>query len=93
MADTKQKKRSQRKTRGAAAVPYSRVNYLLFGVAILTLLIGYWALAQPPVDGMLTMTVAPILLVIGYCVLIPLAIMFSASKKNLEKNDRSGAVV
>jgi len=50
-------------------------NYLIFGTALLVLLIGYWALAQPPVDGFLSLTLAPILLVFGYCVLIPLAIM------------------
>jgi uncharacterized membrane protein HdeD (DUF308 family) len=79
MADKKQK--SLRKIHGREALPYSRSNYLLFGIAILTLVMGYWALAQPPVDGALTMTVAPILLVIGYCVLIPLAIMLKSRKK------------
>jgi len=75
----------QRKIRGSAAVPYSRINYVLFGVAALTLLVGYWALAQPPVDGFLTMTVAPVLLVIGYCVLIPFSIIASAKKKGNEQ--------
>lgn len=75
-----QKQKSQRKIRGSASLPYSSLNYLLFGVAVLTLLIGYWALAQPPVDGFLTMTVAPILLVLGYCVLIPLAIILTGKK-------------
>lgn len=78
--------KSQRKTRGKGAVPYSRINYALFGIAALTLLIGYWALAQPPVDGFLTLTVAPVLLVIGYCVLMPFAIIASTKKKGNEQN-------
>jgi len=52
-------------------------NYAIFGVALLVLLVGYWALAQPPVNGFLSLTLAPILLVFGYCVLVPLAILYN----------------
>ena len=37
--------------------------------------IGYICLAQPPVNGFLSLTLAPLLLVLGYCVIIPYAIM------------------
>ncbi|HEX9653769.1 MAG TPA: hypothetical protein VGA99_08660 [bacterium] len=77
--------KSQRKIRSSVPLPYSPVNYWLFGAAVVTLLAGYWALAQPPVDGFITMTVAPILLVIGYCVLIPLAIIFTKKKQATEQ--------
>lgn len=76
----KQKKRG----RGAlqtSAVPFSKLNYWLFAAAAVVLALGYWALAQPPVDGFLTLTLAPILLVIGYCVLIPLAIMINEKRE------------
>jgi hypothetical protein len=39
------------------------------------LLTGYICLAQPPVEGFLSLTLAPILLVIGYVGIIPYAIM------------------
>ena len=42
---------------------------LLWGAAILTLLLGYADLARGGI------TLAPFLLVIGYCVLVPLAIL------------------
>ena len=64
-----------------ATLALSSLNYRLFGVASVVILAGYWALAQPPVDGFLTLTLAPILLVTGYCILIPLAIMISKKKK------------
>ncbi len=67
--------------RKTTRLPYSRANYMIFGVAILVVLIGYWALAQKPVDGFLTMTLAPVLLVIGYCIMIPVAILYSGKKK------------
>lgn len=75
-----------RKLKSKSAIPYSKRNYQLFAVAILILFIGYWALAQKPVDGFLTLSLAPILLVIGYCVLIPLAILYSAKSKSKEQD-------
>jgi hypothetical protein len=50
--------------------PRSRA-LLLWGAAILTLLIGYVDLAR---GGE---TIAPFLLVIGYCILVPVAILKS----------------
>ena len=52
-------------------------NLILLGVAAVVILIGYWTLAQEPVDGFASLTIAPILLVIGYCLIIPYAIMKS----------------
>ena len=71
------------KKRGITKLAFTKINYQLFFGAILLLFIGYWALAQPPVDGFLTLTLAPILLVIGYCVLIPIAILYDAKRNNL----------
>jgi len=55
--------------------PYGRKNYIVFGAALVVIILGYIALGQPPVDGFLSLTLAPILLVVGYCVLIPLALI------------------
>ncbi len=74
MNDKKVKRQSRRKLKDSG-VPFTKLNYQLFGIASFIILIGYWALAQPPVDGFWTLTFAPILLVVGYCVLIPLAII------------------
>jgi hypothetical protein len=43
--------------------------WLWWGIALLTILLGYADLARGGT------TIAPILLVIGYCVLVPLAIL------------------
>ncbi len=77
----KVKRQSGRKLKDSG-VPFTKLNYQLFGFASLIILVGYWALAQLPVDGFLTLTFAPILLVVGYCVLIPLAII--SGNKNTE---------
>ena len=74
MNDKKVKRQSGRKVK-ESSLPFIKLNYQLFGIATFIILVGYWALAQPPVDGFLTLTLAPILLVVSYCVLIPLAII------------------
>ena len=56
-------------------IPFTRKNYIAFAVAFAVTGLGFIFLAQPPVDGFMSLTLAPILLVLGYCVLFPYAIM------------------
>jgi putative solute:sodium symporter small subunit len=48
---------------------FTRVNAMLAVAGILTLTLGYWLLAQGSI------TAAPLLLVLAYVVLLPLAII------------------
>ncbi len=68
----------RRPRRGAAArsaepqgvdIPFTRKNYVIFGVAALVILAGYIALSRGSI------TLAPILLLLGYLVLIPWGIL------------------
>lgn len=58
------------------------------------ILIGYVCLSQPPVDGFLSLTLAPILLVLGYCVLIPIALLLDPEPSATagDETDQTGAV-
>ncbi len=56
-------------------LPFTRKNWILFGIGLLVIAVGYVLLRVPPVDGFLSLTAAPVLLVLGYCVLIPAAIL------------------
>jgi len=58
------------------ALPFSKRNYQILGLGLLVIVLGYVALSQPPWDGTMPLVVAPILLVIGYCVVIPLGILY-----------------
>ena len=58
------------------ALPFTKANYQILGVGLLCIVLGYVALAQEPWDGMMPLVAAPILLVLGYCVLIPIGILF-----------------
>ena len=65
--------------------PFTRKNYMLAGIGILTIIVGYLFMStglggdHAAIDGTwnnpMAITVAPILLVIGYCVIIPYSIL------------------
>ena len=73
MAERKRKEKSQENQPQAAATELSRAfsqkNLLLFLVALAVIVIGHVAL------GMGSITFAPVCLVAGYCILVPLAII------------------
>jgi len=56
-------------------------NLVLFVLGFALLLVGYICLGQGPAENPLSKTVAPILLVIAYCIIFPLAIIMGPRKK------------
>lgn len=60
--------------------PWTKANYLYLGIGIAVILVGY-ALMMTGISGgwdnVLAVDVAPVVLIIGFCVVIPWAIMFS----------------
>ena len=60
---------------GETQTPFCRRNQVLLALASAVILSGYVLLATPPVDGFLSLTLAPLLLIFGYCVLVPVAIL------------------
>ena len=59
-------------------LPFGKKNLIWFGIGLLAIIVGYILL------GSGSITLAPILLVLGYCVLIPIAILISGEKKAKE---------
>ena len=57
-------------------LPFTNRNWLIFGGGVAVIAVGYGLLSIPPADGFLSLTMAPILLVLGYCVVIPWAILY-----------------
>ncbi|HWP81287.1 MAG TPA: hypothetical protein VNN76_01385 [Bacteroidota bacterium] len=62
-------------------LPFKKVNYQIIGFGLLSIVAGYFALAQEPWNGFFPLVVAPILLVLGYCVLIPLGILYRSKQE------------
>lgn len=67
-------------------LPFGRTNYLLMGLALVSIIVGYILL------GSGSITMAPILLVLGYCVLFPAGIIFGGRKDAVEEaGEESGS--
>ena len=60
----------------SVGLPFTKRNYQILGLGLLDIILGYLALSQSPWDGTMPLVVAPILLVLGYCVIIPLGILY-----------------
>ena len=69
-------KQSPKKKIQLLSLPFTKINYQILAGGILSIVLGYIALAQEPWDGNMPLVVAPILLVLGYCVIIPIGILF-----------------
>jgi len=54
--------------------PFGSKNYILFAVAMVVIIIGFVTLGQG------SMTLAPVLLILGYCVLVPAALIVRDKK-------------
>jgi len=55
--------------------PFKRKNYLLFGFAVLIIIVGYFIMYIGEVNSFQSVTLAPILLIVGYLILIPISIL------------------
>ncbi len=62
-------KKNSKDTHEEIKWPYGKKNYIFFAVAMLVIIIGFFTLSQGSI------TLAPILLVLGYLVLIPISLM------------------
>lgn len=78
------KKKPTRTPPKKSSLPFTKENYVLFFAGLFTILIGYIAMASGERDGFLSLTLSPILLVIGYLVLIPLAILYRKKEPEVQ---------
>ena len=60
-------------------MPFAKENFMIMGVGLLTIIIGYLALMAGPLEGFLPLVAAPILLLVGYCVIVPFGILYRPS--------------
>ena len=63
---------------------FNKTNYLLLFSGILFIILGYFIMAYGEVNSFQSLTLAPIILFIGYIVLIPSALIY---KKRIIKKD------
>jgi len=82
-----------KKVKREESLPFERENYIIFGIGLLFILAGYIALSGSSVSGFVPLTLAPLLLVIGYCVIIPIGIMYRKKVRDEETPSPQGTPV
>ena len=68
---------------------FSTVNYYLFGIGLALIILGYIVMANGEVNSDQSLTVAPIILFVGYIIFIPAALIYR--DKNLENEKSPGS--
>ncbi len=60
---------------------FGKINYQLFGIGLITIIFGYLLMAWGETESPQSIKIAPIILIIGYCIIIPAAILIKPKKK------------
>ena len=69
-------------------LPFSKRNWRFLFLGLGVIFIGYILLWIPPAQGVCSLTLAPILLVVGYCIVIPVAILLPGHREAEVKESR-----
>lgn len=72
---TSKTKRPVGKTKKEITFPLGKENFMIIGLGIAVLIVGYFLMSQNSVDGFMPTVVAPIVLLAGYCLIIPYGIL------------------
>lgn len=71
-------------------ISLTKKNYSIITVGILVIIVGYFLMKENSVDGFMPTVVAPILLFLGYCIIIPVGILLKDNPSVTEEpNDLS----
>ncbi len=65
-----------KKGKQVEVLPLERQNFMILGIGLLVIVIGYILMSGNTVESFRQLTLSPILLVLGYCVIIPFGIMY-----------------
>ena len=57
-------------------LPFTKTNYLLFIAGLIVIFLGYVLMGTGELNSTQSLTVSPIVLLLGYLVIIPIAILF-----------------
>ena len=68
-----QQRHSKKKS---SVLPFGKINFLIFTAGLILIIVGYIIMAQPPVNGFLSRTLAPLILLFAYLIVIPYSIFY-----------------
>ena len=61
---------------------FGKINYFLFAAGLALVIFGYIFMASGEVDSFQSLTLAPIMLFLGYIVVIPIALVYKERDNN-----------
>ena len=76
-----------RKSIRETSLPLNRQNFIILGIALVVIAAGYGAMLEGSIEGFLPLVVSPILLVLGYCVIIPIGILYRRRSQPAEQKN------
>jgi hypothetical protein len=65
---------------------FSTPNYVLFGIGLALIIVGYLIMAAGEVNSFQSLTLAPIMLFIAYIIVIPAALIYREKSSEVEEN-------
>ena len=65
---------------------FSNTNYVLFGIGLALIIMGYIIMAAGEVNSFQSLTLAPIMLFIAYIIVIPAALIYREKSSEVEEN-------
>ena len=74
------KENTNKKTEFITNLTLGKINYLLFGLGVILIILGYFIMAKGEVYSTQSLSVAPIILLLGYLVVIPASILYKKKK-------------
>jgi len=60
---------------------FSKKNYVFGAIGLATIILAYFIMASGTVNSFRSLTLAPIMLFIGYLIIIPIALIYRDKKK------------
>ena len=77
------KKLLKKRKAGDIPLPFTKENYFLLVVGVFVIAVGFILMELGGAYDSLSLVVAPIILVIGYCIIIPFAIFYKKKEKEI----------
>ena len=65
---------------------FSTTNYVLFGIGLALIIVGYFVMAAGEVNSFQSLTLAPITLFLGYIIFLPAALIYRKKSPEVEEN-------
>ena len=65
---------------------FTTINYILFGIGLALIIVGYLVMAAGEVNSFQSLTLAPIMLFIAYIIVIPAGLIYREKSSDVEEN-------